>query len=352
MSIRLASQPRYPVRTLSGAPATGSGNCSEWGRPAEWPAMPTIGVDEQAFVGLVAIHNYTQQSASLRLQGAYTVDWGDGSALQNVATNTTAQHDYDYASMPQAVTSLGYKCAIVKATPQAAQNITYISLQVPPTGVASASTAPWLELLINAELCTQMILGLSAPRVARIQRVDIRKNAIANASDMLRAMYSLVSLDISHTSQITSFYRFMTDCISIRRLVGIDMSGALSLNSLFLNNYSIIEFKPLVVGPVTDCTSAFNACNSLQEIGPMDLSSVTVATSMLTACSSLRKSGIHGIKVTHSYANCSLPASALNEIFTNLASGVTGQTITVTGNPGAATCTPSIATAKGWTVVT
>ena len=42
--------------------------------------------------------------------------------------------------------------------------------------------------------------------------------------------------------------------------------------------------------------------------------------------------------------------NALDAIYTNLASGVTAQTITVTGNWGVATDTPSIATAKGWTV--
>jgi hypothetical protein len=45
-----------------------------------------------------------------------------------------------------------------------------------------------------------------------------------------------------------------------------------------------------------------------------------------------------------------LSATQLNAIYTNLASGVVSQTITVTGNWGAATDTPSIATAKGWTV--
>lgn len=43
-----------------------------------------------------------------------------------------------------------------------------------------------------------------------------------------------------------------------------------------------------------------------------------------------------------------LDATELNRIFTSLPSMT--QTIRVTGNPGAATCDPSIATAKGWTV--
>lgn len=44
-----------------------------------------------------------------------------------------------------------------------------------------------------------------------------------------------------------------------------------------------------------------------------------------------------------------LSASEINRIFTALPT-VSGRTIQVSGNPGYATCTPSIATAKGWTV--
>lgn len=44
--------------------------------------------------------------------------------------------------------------------------------------------------------------------------------------------------------------------------------------------------------------------------------------------------------------------SVINSLFTQLPATVKTATINVTGNPGAATCTPSIATAKGYTVVT
>jgi hypothetical protein len=44
-----------------------------------------------------------------------------------------------------------------------------------------------------------------------------------------------------------------------------------------------------------------------------------------------------------------LDTAALNQLFTDLPT-VTSRTIDITGTPGAATCTRSIATAKGWTV--
>lgn len=66
-------------------------------------------------------------------------------------------------------------------------------------------------------------------------------------------------------------------------------------------------------------------------------------------CFGLKRCQATGIKVSTSFASCTLGPDELNEIYTNLAT-VTGQTITVTGNYGTASDNPAIATAKGWTV--
>jgi len=70
---------------------------------------------------------------------------------------------------------------------------------------------------------------------------------------------------------------------------------------------------------------------------------------MFGSCSSLSKGALSGTKESISYASCKLSGAALDEIYTNLAT-VTGKTITVSNNWGTASDTPSIATAKGWTV--
>ena len=70
---------------------------------------------------------------------------------------------------------------------------------------------------------------------------------------------------------------------------------------------------------------------------------------MFGNCNSLARIEAKDFRFTFSVQNCKLSATALNEIYTNLPT-VTSQTITVTGNYGAATDDPTIATAKGWTV--
>ncbi len=69
--------------------------------------------------------------------------------------------------------------------------------------------------------------------------------------------------------------------------------------------------------------------------------------------SSLSRSEVFGGTRAISYYNCRLSRAALVEIFTNLGTASGAQTITITGNPGAASLDAAdrlIATSKGWTI--
>ena len=57
-----------------------------------------------------------------------------------------------------------------------------------------------------------------------------------------------------------------------------------------------------------------------------------------------------GIKYSFSLVGTRLSAAALDVVYGNLGT-IAGQTITVSGVPGTSIDDPSIATAKGWTVV-
>jgi hypothetical protein len=117
------------------------------------------------------------------------------------------------------------------------------------------------------------------------------------------------------------------------------------------NSCSGLQTVPLFnLSAVTNATSMFNNCLSLQTVPLFNLAACTTTTSMFSSCYSLVKATCTGTKVSIDYTNCKLSATQLNDIYTNLASGVVSQTITVTGNWGSATSTTSIATAKGWTV--
>jgi len=97
----------------------------------------------------------------------------------------------------------------------------------------------------------------------------------------------------------------------------------------------------------------FLNCFSLTAIPALNTSAVTSSSgfsNIFLVCSSLARIEAKDFKYTFSVDSCKLSSTALDEIYTNLPT-VTGQTITVSGNYGIAGDNPTIATAKGWTVL-
>jgi hypothetical protein len=92
----------------------------------------------------------------------------------------------------------------------------------------------------------------------------------------------------------------------------------------------------------------FSGCFSLQAIPLLNTATVTDMSGMFNSCFALQAIGI-APKVSFDISNALLSATALNALYTALPT-VTGKTLTVTGNPGAATDNTSIATSKGWTI--
>ena len=104
-------------------------------------------------------------------------------------------------------------------------------------------------------------------------------------------------------------------------------SGMLTMPSAFDGCYSLknITFTTALGAHLTSTTFAFRACSNLATI-----------------------TGFAPI-ITTSISPSVMNSAALNALYTALPT-ITAQTLTVSGNYGYAASTPTIATAKGWTV--
>ncbi len=522
-------------------------------RPADWLPLPAVNVGDQKFVGLVAVFNNDSNYLSLQAAGAYTVDWGDGTAPENIATNTQANHQYVYANIPSGTTtSEGFRQVIVTVTPQGAGNLTSLdfnkraaglpanissglldirmagasltsltlsgglgavkhvyleqfefigsiaatsignlfydcralrkviipgpswtanmvtvyqlysncsSLQevpmmdtskctgmfsmfqgcsalksVPPldyskatnlqsmfNGCSSLVTIPDMSTpastalnsmflgcvrlaavpngldtskattvasmfqgcsslesvpALNTSVCTtftSMFNGCTklaavptlntsqgtvfssmfqnCYRLKTVPMMDTSKGTGASFDSMFQGCSLLKSVPAIDTTLSTTMSNFLNGCSSLKSVPAFNTSNVTNFSNMF-NGCSLLKTVPMMdTSKGTTLSSMFSGCASLIEIPPLVVSSATtLGTTVFNGCSALTKGTLVGAKVSIGYANCLLSAASLNDIYTNLASGVTGQTITVTGNPGIAGDNPSIATAKGWTV--
>ena len=278
-------------------------------RPADWLPLPKLTSEDQKIVGLHAVWPHDSNFCAVQVEGAYTVDWGDGSSPQNYASGATAYHVFDYDDLEGTECSRGYRQAIVTITPQSGQNLTSVNFAVKhnQAGLADRYSTGWLDVKAAGANIATFLFGSPMPLVfnAMLEIFEfIGSNVIVNFAGMFAGCYSLQSIPQLDTSEGTNF-------------------GGM-----------------------------FDGCYSLQSIPQLDTSSGENFSGMFNYCFSLSTAALLGTSTNISYQNCRLSRQALVDIFNNLAT-VTGKTITITGNWGAADLSASdrdIATNKGWTI--
>ena len=129
-------------------------NTSKWVRPSDWTAMPSVTTADQKICILYAVWDTGSNFVAFRITAAsgYTVNWGDGTTT-NYASNTTAERNYDYATVGGTVSSEGYRMVMITITPQAG-NITGFNFRDYRHSSAGASTlryrSGFLEVLMSA----------------------------------------------------------------------------------------------------------------------------------------------------------------------------------------------------------
>ena len=186
---------------------------------------------------------------------------------------------------------------------------------------------------------------------------------------------------------ITNASNLFVNCLSLVSInCGSSWGGVTTVSNMFFNCYALTSVTlPASWGSVTDVSYMFYCCYSLKTINNLQwlgnqtaqsdftdflytaeflqqaisigslLSRVGIvgASGKLLLCSTIRLtnagSTFTGSSPQVNISYTSLGAAALNLLFGDLPTLV-GKTINITGCPGAASCTRSIATAKGWTV--
>ena len=174
-------------------------------------------------------------------------------------------------------------------------------------------------------------------------------------ANMLDGCYSLKSVpNFNITTSCTNLSSLCNNCWSLEKAPTFsDSSGVTNITSMLRYCKSLTTVPSYVFGDVTGTlfNATFEYCDSLQVLPSITIGSLYTANPNIIARNYSLKRMLIPLKYTFTVANAKMSASALNEMF-NILPTVTGQTVTITGNYGASTCDTTIATAKGWTVVT
>lgn len=381
-------------------------------RPSDWPPLPTPPLNAISILTAVFPTSVNSISLKITVVGGYTVDWGDGT-VNNWASGVQAEHTYNYVTLNTSVTSRNYKTSIIQISTQTpGSGITAFDFGTKSSTFStfSAGSQQWLDITVNTPSATGILFSNGTQRSSFLEQTTIL--SVGNATTLnsawiqcfrlqscvLPTNFGSTATTISNTwnrceslvnitlpsgfgAAVLDANSMFSGCMSLRNIIFPAGFGTLATNfsnlfaacpalysvsfpsgcgaacttldSTFFQCDSLTSVVlPAGFGPgVTTLNNTFNGCISIENIlFPTGFAaSLAIITTAFSSCPNLES--IIGLvsPITFSVGGCKLSASALNAIYTALPT-VTLQTLTASTNYGYAASTPTIATAKGWTV--
>jgi len=188
--------------------------------------------------------------------------------------------------------------------------------------------------------------------VSLVSLPELNTSSSLNTSYMFSGCYSLKSVPTLDTRNSTTMTAMFLSCYALQTIqTEFSSSNVNNMSSMFYNCYSLEKYPIMDTSNVTIITDMFRANFCAKEIPAYDFSGVTTAPPATTFDAlGVTRIKMTGLNQTFDIQGMSLGPDALDEVYTNLPTA-SAKTITVTGNWGVSSDDPSIATAKGWTVV-
>lgn len=369
-----------------------------WIPPADWSAYlatmdSLISDGDNGFVALLMVHPYSinELSILIRTLGGInsTLILGDGSAPITIQHAIEHHAAINYNNVPGSIIpSLGAKLAIVRLSCQS--GIAEFSFAIASTLAVTARTAQYIALKVRSQVPINLRIenGQFAPRLNYLRYLDLGGTLLSkvcgNAFRLVKGLEYIkwsgyetgtaanFAAYIFTSSQLNAF---LTSNVKIN---DIDWSGNSTMIQAFMGatgacNHEFIAsiaactnlsntfagtevFTKIVLtntGNVQNMTQAL-ANSSIMFFSMDDCAGVTNITNLASGnySGNLRALLLFGLKISLNISGCYLQREALDDLFNSLGTANGAQIITVTGNPGAAACDTSIATNKGFTVVT
>ena len=276
------------------SPSGGGGEATAWTRPADWLTLTDPAPGEQKFVGLHAVWPGDGNFVAINFSGNYTVDWGDGSAPENINSATTAYHEYSYSSISSSTESTrGYRQVIVTVTPQSGANLTSFNLFLKhnQSGLGIGYATGWLDISARLPNLTALQIGAANTTVRHnlIEQVKLLDNgSVTSFANLFYNLQALQSVQLDDTSAVTNMSGMFINCYSLQTVPLFDTSAATNMSSMFYSCSSLRTLPVFDTSAATNMTSMFSNCYSLETVPLFDTSAVTNMSNMFFNCSSLK----------------------------------------------------------------
>jgi surface protein len=277
-----------------------------YARPADWVAIGTSTATQYVQL-LVPVWDVNSNYIAFTTTGATTIDWGDGTAPENVASNTQANHNYAYANVSN-LSSRGYRQAVITITPQAGQNITAFDIQKRHSsqGIISYAT-PILDMTLkvpNLVTTGNLVIGATSllVQLAFLEQVTILSHGLTSFNNMFRNCINLQSVPFFDTASVTNMTAMFHTCRALLTVPLYNTRSVTNMTSMFQNCVALQTVPLFDTRSVTTMSDMFNACVSLVSVPLFNTATTTTFSNMFNGCRSLQTVPLFDTRAAQSLA--------------------------------------------------
>ena len=340
MSFGLASKRNIQSKLLS-AP-------TPYVRNPSWPVLPPVTSTDNKFVGLHKV-DVDSNFVALSAAGNYTVDWGDGSPTENIATGIIAQHQYFYTAAGLANTNApvtltdsedlvtrtahGYSNGntvsfynIVSTTGLIEAQIYYVINATPNTFQASATQGGTAVALTTNGTATLLPYKLAIVTVTpqagqsftsiNLNKKHTQPNLGKYSSgflDIIIAGSLLTTIQIGSDSSVASIQNILFSSLKQANIVTCNVPVA---SFLFASCFSLetVKYSSTTTSILASHKSMFQGCSSLTSVPLFNTAAVTSMANMFDGCSALTSVPLFNTAKVTSMANMFQGCSSLTSV--------------------------------------
>ena len=266
-----------------------------WVRNPSWTALTSVTSADNKFVGL---HRVDPDSTFLALSAAgnYTVDWGDGTATENINTGVVALHQYTFTdaglantNAPVTLTDTG---DLVTRTAHGYSNGYIVSFYniISTTGLTEAQ----IYYVVNVTANTFQVSATQGGTAVALTTDGTAtllpyKLAIVTVTPQAGQTFTTINLHQKHTQTNLNTYSsgFLDIVIAGSSLTSI-LIGSISAGSGTQSiNFRLLEQVSILSSAIASASFLFYLCSKLQNVVGFSSSALTNCAGMFTTCTAL-----------------------------------------------------------------
>lgn len=301
-------------------------------RREDWLTMPAMTAGDQKIAILYTISPGASGASGTTADGnftsfaitgcTYVVDWGTG-VTNLYSSGSVASFRYSFSSLSGNTVIEGNKQIIAQVYPETTGN-TFSLIDFGRSYPISGTTLQFaFDSLTSIKVCSSSVRGFTMSQNNIISKANygliefeyVGPSSLTNLTNFFRDSSTLKSVvGTEWTKNVTNFTSMFQNCFSLETIPQLDTSSGVTFSSMFSGAISLKTIPSLNFNSASTLSSMFSNCRCLNNLPPLNFGSAISVVNMFQNCHSLKDISFLGTQNVTSMQSMFMACYSLNYI--------------------------------------